>query len=190
MRIGILSFAHLHAEGYQANLRTVPGVELVGFSHENGDEGRFFGEKYGLRWFARHRDLLAEGLDGVLICAENALHRELVEMAARAKCQILCEKPIETNLADANAMESICKKNGVRFMTAFPMRFAPSAQAVRAMIQKRELGNVLGVNGINHSEIPKAHRPGFAAKNLAAPAALIVPPVHRPALLLWYSGPC
>jgi predicted dehydrogenase len=188
MRIGILSFAHLHAEGYQANLRTVPGVELVGFSHENGDEGRFFAEKYGLRWFPRHRDLVAEGLDGVLICAENALHRELVEMAAEAKCQILCEKPIETNLADANAMESICTKNGVRFMTAFPMRFAPSAQAVRTMIQKRELGNVLGVNGINHSEIPKAHRPWFADKELAGGGAVMDHTVHLADLLRWYFG--
>jgi hypothetical protein len=35
IRIGILSFAHLHAESYQANLRGISGVELVGFSHEN-----------------------------------------------------------------------------------------------------------------------------------------------------------
>jgi predicted dehydrogenase len=185
MRIGILSFAHLHAEGYQANLRTIPGVELVGFSHANGDEGRFFAEKYGLRWFAQHRDLLAEGLDGVLICAENAHHRELVEMAAEAKCQILCEKPIETNLADARAMESICLKNGVRFMTAFPMRFAPSTQAVRTMIQKRELGNVLGVNGINHSEIPKGHRAWFADKELAGGGAVMDHTVHLADLLRW-----
>ena len=186
MRIGILSFAHLHAEGYQANLRTIPGVELVGFSHENGDEGRFFGEKYGLRWFSRHRDLLAEGVDGVLICAENAHHRELVEMAAEARCQILCEKPIETNLADAEAMESICVKNGVRFMTAFPMRFAPSTQAVRSMIQRRELGNVLGVNGVNHSEIPKGHRTWFADKDLAGGGAVMDHTVHLADLLRWY----
>jgi len=184
-RIGILSFAHLHAEGYQANLRTIPGVDLVGFSHEDQDEGRFFAEKYGFRRFARHQDLLAEGLDGVLICAENAHHRELVEMAAAAGCQILCEKPIETDLADAEAMKSICAKNGVRFMTAFPMRFAPSTQAVRMMIQKRELGNVLGVNGINHSEIPKGHRAWFADQRLAGGGAVMDHTVHLADLLRW-----
>jgi predicted dehydrogenase len=186
IRIGILSFAHLHAEGYQANLRTIPEVDLIGFSHENAEEGRFFAAKYGLRWFPEHRELLAEGLDGVLICAENAHHRELVEMAAEAKCQILCEKPIETNLVDAIAMESSCAKNGVRFMTAFPMRFAPSAQAVRTMIQNRELGNVLGVNGINHSEIPKGHRAWFANKALAGGGAVMDHTVHLVDLLRWY----
>ncbi len=91
MRIGILSFAHLHAEGYQANLKNIAGVELVGFSHEDVDEGRHFAESYGLRWFSRHQDLLAEGLDGVLVCSENDRHRELVEMAAEARCHILSD---------------------------------------------------------------------------------------------------
>jgi predicted dehydrogenase len=185
MRIGILSFAHLHAEGYQANLKTIPEVELVGFSHENRDEGRSFAEGYGLRWFPQHRELLNEGLDGVLICAENARHRELVEMAAEAKCHILCEKPIETHIADAQVLAAVCLKNNVRFMTAFPMRFAPSVLAVRTMIQRRELGNVLGVSGINHSEIPKGHRTWFADRGLAGGGAVMDHTVHLADLFRW-----
>jgi predicted dehydrogenase len=185
MRIGILSFAHLHAEGYQANLKTIPEVELVGFSHENRDEGRSFSERYGLRWFPQHRQLLNEGLDGVLICAENARHRELVEIAAEAKCHILCEKPIETRIADAQALAAVCLRNNVRFMTAFPMRFAPSVRAVRTMIQRRELGSVFGVNGINHSEIPKRHRAWFADRDLAGGGAVMDHTVHLADLFRW-----
>jgi predicted dehydrogenase len=185
MRIGILSFAHLHAEGYQANLKTIPEVELVGFSHENRDEGRSFSQRYGLRWFPQHRQLLNEGLDGVLICAENARHRELVEIAAEAKCHILCEKPIETRIADAQALAAVCLRNNVRFMTAFPMRFAPSVRAVRTMIQRRELGSVFGVNGINHSEIPKRHRAWFADRDLAGGGAVMDHTVHLADLFRW-----
>src|SRR5215469_13817019 len=161
-RIGILSFAHLHAESYQANLKGISGVELVGFSHENPDEGHHFAEEHGLRWFPKHQELLAAGLDGTIVCAENANHCELVESAAAAGCQILCEKPIATSLADAETMRTVCEKNGVRFMTAFPMRFAPSARAVRALINEGGLGGILGISGINHSEIPQTHRGWFA----------------------------
>ena len=35
MRIGIMSFAHVHAEGYINNLRRAPGVEMIGFSDMN-----------------------------------------------------------------------------------------------------------------------------------------------------------
>lgn len=186
MRIGILSFAHLHAEGYQANLKNIAGVELVGFSHTNSQEGKHYAEQYGLRWFSSHQDLLAEGLDGAIICSENANHRELVEMAARAKCQILCEKPIEISEEEARAMKAACDQNGVHFMTAFPMRFAPSTIAVRSAIQQGQLGQIYGVNGINHSEIPQAHRAWFADKNLAGGGAVMDHVVHLADLLRWY----
>ncbi len=186
IRIGILSFAHLHAEGYQANLKRIADVELVGFSHENPDEGRCFADEYGLRWFPEHQDLLAEGLDGALICAENVHHLELVEKAAASKCAILCEKPIATSVVDAQAIWTTCQKNSVRFMTAFPMRFAPSAQVVRTMIKNGKLGRILGVNGINHSEIPVGHRAWFADKELAGGGAVMDHTVHLADLFRWY----
>ena len=185
MRIGILSVAHLHAAGYQANLKAIPGVELVGFSHENAAEGREFSEQFSAPWFSTHQELLTQGLDGAVICSENARHRELVELAADAGCQVLCEKPIETTLADAEAMKTACEKNGVRFMTAFPMRFAPSTQALRTMIQQGELGKVLGVNGINHSENPSGHRAWFANKELAGGGAAMDHIVHLADLFRW-----
>ena len=188
MRLGILAFAHLHAEGYQASLRTLPGVELVGFSHEDAEEGRRFAAEYGLRWYPSHQELLAEWLDGVVVCSENARHRELVEMAAEAKCHVLCEKPIEASLEDAQAMREACERNGVHFMTAFPMRFAPSVQSVRAAIQQGQLGQVYGVNGINHAEIPTAHRAWFADKERAGGGAVMDHVVHLADLLRWYFG--
>jgi predicted dehydrogenase len=186
IRIGILSFAHLHAEGYQANLKRMEGVDLVGFSHGDPDEGRYFAAKHGLRWFPEHHELLAEGLDGVLICSENANHLELIEKAAAAKCGILCEKPIATTVADAEAIRRTCEKNDVRFMTAFPMRFSPSAQVVRSMIKNGELGRILGLNGNNHSEIPTGHRAWFVDKELAGGGAVMDHTVHLADLFRWY----
>jgi predicted dehydrogenase len=184
-RIGILSVAHLHAEGYQANLRAISSVELVGFSHEHPEEGRAFEQKFGIRWFSTHQGLLSQGLDGAIVCAENARHHALVEIAAAAGCQILCEKPIEISLNDAEAMKTACEKNGVRFMTAFPMRFAASTNAVRTMIQKGDLGTVLGINGINHSENPMGHRAWFANKELAGGGAVMDHTVHLADLFRW-----
>ena len=36
MKIGIMSFAHLHAEAYIHNLRAIPGVEMIGIADEDG----------------------------------------------------------------------------------------------------------------------------------------------------------
>ena len=185
MRIGILSFDHLHAEIYRENLRSISDVELVGFSHENLQEGVEFAKGSGLNWFRKHSALLATGLDGAIICSETGKHRELVESAAEAGCQILCEKPIETNLVDAEAMLEACTKHGVHFMTAFPMRFASSVTSLRAMVQNGDFGTILGINGINHSEIPTGHRKWFGDRTLAGGGAVMDHTVHLVDLFRW-----
>jgi predicted dehydrogenase len=104
MRIGIMSFAHLHAEAYVGNLRNAPNVELVGFSDTDAERGKNYGDMFNVRWFPTHEALLAEKLDGVVICSENANHRELVELAAKAGVHVLCEKPIEITLEEAKML--------------------------------------------------------------------------------------
>ena len=179
MRIGILGFDHLHAEIYRENLRNIPDAEVVGFSHEKPEEGA------GLNWYRRHSELLAANLNGAIICCETDRHRELVEAAADAGCQILCEKPIETNLADAKGMLDACTKQGVHFMTAFPMRFASSVTSLRAMVQRGDFGKILGINGVNHSEIPTGHRKWFGDRTLAGGGAVMDHTVHLVDLFRW-----
>ena len=185
MRVGIISFDHLHAEAYQEILKDIPDLESVGFSHQDAKQGPELAAKFGLTWFPEHRELLATGLDGAIICSETDQHRALVEMAAEAGCHVLCEKPIATNLADAEAMFAVCQRCGVHFMTAFPMRFANSTVALRAMIRSGELGKVMGINGINHSEIPTGHRKWFGERDRAGGGAVMDHTVHLADLFRW-----
>lgn len=188
MRIGIMSFAHLHAESYVHNIRQSPGVELIGFSDTDAERGKYFGAQFNIPWFPTHEALIAEKPDGVVICSENAKHRELVELAARAGIHVLCEKPIEVTLADAEAMRDVCAANHVQFMTAFPTRFAPSVLSLKAMLDRGDLGRLYSVNGINHSEIPREHRSWFAQKALAGGGAVMDHTVHLVDVLRWYLG--
>lgn len=188
MRIGIMSFAHIHAESYVQNLRQAPDVDLIGFSDTDAERGQHFAEVFNLRWFPTHQALLAERPEGVVICSENSRRRELVEMAAAAGSHILCEKPIEVTLRDAQAMRDICAANHVRFMTAFPTRFAPSLLSVKAMLARNELGRLYAANGINHSEIPREHRAWFAQKALAGGGAVMDHTVHLVDILRWLLG--
>jgi predicted dehydrogenase len=186
MRIGIMSFAHVHADAYVGNLRRSPGVEFIGFSDTDAERGAHFSSEYNARWYSTHEALLAEKPDGVIVCSENANHREMVEMAANAGAHVLCEKPIEITLEDAHAMRDVCAANNVRFMTAFPLRFAPTAHAAKAILDRGDLGAIYAANGINHSEIPRAHRAWFAQKALAGGGSVMDHTVHLVDILRWY----
>jgi predicted dehydrogenase len=186
MKIGILSFAHLHAEAYIQNLRAAPGVEMIGIADEDPARGERFASQFNAHFFRSYEELLAARPDGVVICSENNKHRPLVEMAASAGVQILCEKPLATTLEDSRAILSACDKAGVMLMTAFPMRFNTPLMEVKQRLDAGDLGQVFCFNAANRGELPKKHRDWFVDPVLAGGGALTDHTVHLVDVMRWY----
>ena len=192
MRLGIMSFAHLHAEAYTQNVRALPDVELIGFSDTDPARGQHFAELYGLRWFPTHEALLAEKPDGVIVCSENARHKELALLAAEAGAHVLCEKPLATTAEDARAIVEACERAGVLLMTAFPMRFSAPVVEVKKALAAGTLGHVYGCSATNQGQLPRLHtaypRDWFVDGELAGGGAAADHIVHVADLLRWYLG--
>lgn len=89
--------------------------------------------------------LHTENLDAVYIATPNDSHRFLTEKCARARLHVLCEKPMATNYADAEAMTRICAENGVQYATAFDQRFQARHLKLRSLVQSGELGAISAV---------------------------------------------
>jgi len=183
IRIGILSTAHGHAHSYAACLRAIANVELVGVADEDSERGRAFAERYDIRVFNSVEALLDEGLDGVIICSANLQHRPLTELAGRHTRHILCEKPIATTLADAEAMIDACARTGAKLQIAFPVRFAPPVLQLRALLQSGALGQVYSLKTTNHGQLPGGW---FVDRELAGGGAVIDHTVHVIDLLRWF----
>lgn len=193
MRLAIMSFAHLHADAYINNLRTIPGVDVIGIADDNAARGRHFAAQFNARQFDSYATLLAEKPDGVVVCSENANHRDLVQMAAEAGVHVLCEKPLATTLNDAQAMLDSCAANSVQLMIAFPMRFSAPTRAIKTLVDSGQLGTLYGCNTTNQGSLPMSHatdnpdfRSWFVDKRLAGGGALMDHIVHVADLLRWY----
>jgi predicted dehydrogenase len=98
---------------------------------------------------------------------------------------VLCEKPLATTVADAEAMVAVCKDANVKLMTAFPMRFSTPLQEVKRMLDAGGLGQVYAVNSTNQGECPKHHRAWFVDKELAGGGAVSDHVVHLADVLAW-----
>ena len=165
MKIGILSFAHHHAEAYIHNLRSLPGVELLGVADEDAARGRRFAEAFATRFYPSFEALVEAKPDGVIITTANNQHRPLVEMAATRGVNVLCEKPIATTLEDARLELQACEKGGVLFMTAFPMRFSPPLLEVKRRLDAGELGQVYCFNATNRVSCPPSTGTGLSIRS-------------------------
>lgn len=185
VRIGMLSFAHLHATSYARCLNQLPGVSLAGIYDDDPQRGQEMAQRFGTRYFSSAQSLLDESLDGMIICSENAKHRQLTELVAGHTGYILCEKPIATTLEDGQAMIDVCKAAGVRLQIAFPVRFSPAVQRLKSQIGEGVLGKVYSAKCTNHGSMPGSW---FTDPQLAGGGAVIDHTVHVIDLLRWIWG--
>lgn len=182
MKIGILSFAHMHAYSYAACIRRLAGVKLAGLADRNRARGSRLARSYRTKYFPDYRDLLATDVNAVIITSENALHKEMALAAAQAGKHILCEKPIATNRADALAMIAASAEHGVKFQMAFPCRFATPIRRAKELIESAALGQVYAINGTNHGKMPGGW---FTDKRRAGGGAVMDHTVHVVDLQRW-----
>lgn len=188
IRLGIMSVAHLHAEGYVHNIRAAQDVELIGIADEHVDRRLKFAAQFGVRMFERYEELLDQRLDGVVICAENSRHRKVVEMAAAAGVHVLCEKPLATTVPDAKAMVDACRRAEVELMTAFPMRFSAPLLEVKRVLENGTLGRIYCCAGTNQGKNPRHHREWFVKRALAGGGAVSDHTVHLADVMRWLFG--
>ncbi|MFO7959831.1 MAG: Gfo/Idh/MocA family oxidoreductase [Nitriliruptoraceae bacterium] len=187
MRIGLLGVAHLHVDAYVDNVRR-SGVAVVGVTDRDPVRGRGWATKHGVRWVEDRAELLRSDLDAVIVCSETARHLEDVEAAAGAGVAVLCEKPLATTEAAADAIVSACREAEVPLATAFPMRASPPMRQLREVVTSGRLGTVWAAQGTNQGELPMRHRSWFVDPEESGGGALMDHVVHLADLLRWYLG--
>lgn len=182
MKIGIISFAHMHAYGYATALLQMPDVELVGIADDNAERGQKMAEVFHTKYVAVDDLLALSDLDGVIICSENAKHRYFTELAAKAGKHVLVEKPIATTVEDAKAMITVCEENHVNLQVAFPVRFEASVRRLKDLVDSGQLGRVIAIKASNHGRMPGGW---FIDRKLSGGGAVMDHTVHVVDLIRW-----
>jgi predicted dehydrogenase len=86
-------------------------------------------------------------IDAVYIGLPNGMHAEYTLRAAKAGKHVLCEKPMTTSVADAEAMVAACKEAGRKLMIAYRCQLEPSVMKARELVQSGALGKIQGAQG-------------------------------------------
>ncbi|TBL79010.1 Gfo/Idh/MocA family protein [Paenibacillus thalictri] len=182
LKIGMISFAHLHAVSYLQALAQRSDVELTGIADENKERVEPYIRQYGLPYYADYRELLAGDADAVIISSENARHAELTIAAAKRQKHVLCEKPLGLSKDEMRQMIAACEENGVQLMTSFPNRYIPMVVEAKQAIERGEIGRVVAVKATNKGEMIGGW---FNDRTLSGGGAVIDHTVHVMDLLNW-----
>jgi predicted dehydrogenase len=84
-------------------------------------------------------------VDAVYVALPNSMHAEYTIRAAKAGKHVLCEKPMCTNVADAEAMIAACKAANVKLMIAYRCHYEPTNLRAVKLIRDGALGQVQAI---------------------------------------------
>ncbi|MGL4311555.1 MAG: inositol 2-dehydrogenase [Paracoccaceae bacterium] len=158
LNVGLLGagrIAGVHATAISTN----PGSRLVAVSDINTDAASRLAAQYGAD--ARTTDAILNdpSIDAVLIATSTDTHSDLIERATGAGKAVLCEKPVDLSLARALACQKIAAKNGKPVMIGFNRRFDPNFAALKAALDKGEIGRaeLLAITSFDPAPPPVAY---------------------------------
>ena len=93
------------------------------------------------RSYTQYEDLAKDpDVDAVIIATPNFTHLSLALACLENGKHVMCEKPLGLNFDESAQMYRAARDRGLRHMTAFTYRFAPSMRYVRHLVTTGALG--------------------------------------------------
>jgi predicted dehydrogenase len=149
--------------------------------------------------FTNYEELLKDPeVDAVVISLPTHLHAQCAKQVAEAKKHIFLEKPIATNIKEAKEIIFASRRNSVKLMVGYPLRFKTDFRALKQQVDSGIFGDIEIAHATYVSCGPFFHRAeGYAPvpvpewwfnKDLTGGGVLMDLGSHMINLLRWYFG--
>jgi predicted dehydrogenase len=126
-------------------LSTVDGCELTALAASSAESAKAAGARHGVpATFGSAAELAASpDVDLVVVAVQAAKHYEAVLAAVDAGKHVYCEWPLATSTAEAEALATAARRQGVRGFVGLQARSAPVIRYVRDLVASGWVGEVL-----------------------------------------------
>lgn len=144
IKIGIIGCGNIstyHIGGYQA----MPDIcEVVAVCDIDEAKVKAYAARYGVaKWYTDYNEMMAnEKLDAVSVCTWNAAHKGATIAALKGGANVICEKPMAMNTAEALEMKKVADEEGKLLMIAFVRRFGNDADILKSFVDKGSMGDL------------------------------------------------
>jgi UDP-N-acetyl-2-amino-2-deoxyglucuronate dehydrogenase len=142
LRIGLIGCGGI-AQSHLKALKSLPEFEVVAAADVDLSRAQQAATDFDIpQAFDNYQKMLLGDLDAVSICLPHHLHCEASVAASAAGKHVLCEKPMATTLADADAMIAAAEAAGKTLMIGQVLRFRPANRQAREIILSGGIGEV------------------------------------------------
>ncbi|MDA1190870.1 MAG: Gfo/Idh/MocA family oxidoreductase [Candidatus Poribacteria bacterium] len=194
VRVAMLSFAHVHADGYAKQAKANEHVELVAVWDEEEYGGKQGAERHEIEFTTDLDALLArDDIDAVIVNAITSQHTEVMVKAANAGKHIFTEKALAITVEECDPIIEAVEKAGIKFMISLPSRANADLLLAKKIVEDGVIGNLtFGRGRVAHSGALDKWFSGpsawFADKKRAGGGGLFDLGCHRMDVVPWLMG--
>lgn len=145
LRTAVVGLGRIAWERHLKDVDAHPGFRLAAVVdplEERRSEAR---ERFGAPGFESVENLLSdmgEELDLVVLASPTPYHADQALACFAAGCDVFCDKPMASSLAEADRMIAAMQARGRKLMVFQPHRVAPVTRALRAILEQGLLGEL------------------------------------------------
>lgn len=134
-----------------------------------------------------YEQLLASGLDGIVIATPSALHAEQAVAALERGASVFCQKPLARTLAETQRVVNVAQRNDRLLAVDLSYRHTAAMQAIHALVEGGALGDVFAADLVFHNAYGP-DKPWFRDARLSGGGCCIDLGTHLLDLALWVMG--
>ena len=146
LRWGIIGTGSI-ARTFAHDLTLVAGSDLVAIGSRTTSAAVAFAREFGVeRAHGSYEALVADpGVDVVYVATPHPFHYDNARLALAAGKPVLVEKPFTMTAVQARDLVELARASGLFLMEAMWTRFLPHVVAIREILARGELGEIVGV---------------------------------------------
>ncbi len=125
---------------------SIPGAQVVAVCDLDIKKAQVYGEKYGVKVFADHIDMLEKmknEIDVVSILTPSGMHAQHTLDVVKFSKHVVVEKPMALTLTDADQMISACDAAGVRLFVVKQNRYNLPVKKLREALEQGRFGKLV-----------------------------------------------
>ena len=141
IRVGVVGGGQAgerHLDGFSQ----LPNVEVVGIVDTSIQRRVELSNQYKVTAYEDYRSMIDAGIDILVVCVPHHKLCSVAMEAAKAGIHVLVEKPMATNVDDAQLLVSTCKQSGVKLGVCFVHRYRMEAKKALEWMTEGSIGNV------------------------------------------------
>jgi UDP-N-acetylglucosamine 3-dehydrogenase len=150
--IGTGAWGKNHARVY----KELASTELVAICDVNRKRAKAIADQFGAKAYTNSTRMLKnEAIEAVSVCTWSTLLAKEALKALKAGKHVLVEKPMATNIKQAQRLLETAEQNGLHLTVGFLMRFIPGLQHIRESVETKKIGELVCATARRVSQWPE-----------------------------------